>query len=341
MNMNPAPVPRLDLSPRLERRLSLWNPLDYLRLLLWAFYFPQALRWYVETFVAPEYRQARGRDLLPALQNDPALRSLVLQALLVTILIPLALAGGLSALGVPIVWGGVAVGVAVGVALGVAVGVAVGVAGGLAYGVAFGVAGGVAGGVAVSVAVGVAVGVAGGVAGGVAFGVAFGVAGGVAFGVAFGVAGGVAFGVAFGLAYGVAVGVAFGVAYGVAGGVAGGVAVIVGVLRPEAWLLGQFSPSLARVTPLPLPGLRRRLRAWLEADWEGGLRSADQFLRYSLQFIPVVGAVNDALALTPFQDLLPAVSLLADSPYDWDLLRYASAPLANGFKKRGWWMKNK
>jgi hypothetical protein len=331
--MNPAPVPRLDLSPRLERRLSLWNPLDYLRLLLWVFYFPQALRWYLETFVAPEYRQAEGRDLLPALRNDPALRGLVFQALLVTLLIPPALAGGLSALGIPIDW--------VFVVFGVALGVAVGVAGGVAVGVAVGVAGGVAGGVAVSVAVGVAVGVAGGVAGGVAFGVAFGVAGGVAFGVAFGVAGGVAFGVAFGLAYGVAVGVAFGVAYGVAGGVAGGVAVIVGVLRPEAWLLGQFSPSLARVTPLPLPGLRRRLRAWLEADWEGGLRSADQFLRYSLQFIPVVGAVNDALALTPFQDLLPAVSLLADSPYDWDLLRYASAPLANGFKKRGWWMKNK
>src|ERR671932_171693 len=45
------PVPRLDLTPKLKRPLSLWNPLDYLRLLYWVFYFPQALRWYVDTFV--------------------------------------------------------------------------------------------------------------------------------------------------------------------------------------------------------------------------------------------------------------------------------------------------
>jgi hypothetical protein len=179
--------------------------------------------------------------------------------------------------------------------------------------------------VAFGVAIDVGVRMAEGVVDGVAEGVAGGVAGGVAVGLAGGVAGGVAVGVAGGVAAGVAVGLAGGVAFGVAFGVM--------VLRPEAWLLGRFSPSLARVTPLPLPGLRRRLRAWLEADWEAGLRSADQFLRYSLQFIPVVGAVNDALALTPSQDLLPAVSRLADSPYDWDLLRYASAPLANGLKK--------
>ena len=45
-----SPVPRLDLAPKLRRPLSTWNPLDYLRLLYWVFYFPQALRWYVEEF---------------------------------------------------------------------------------------------------------------------------------------------------------------------------------------------------------------------------------------------------------------------------------------------------
>lgn len=43
-------VPRLDLAPKLRRPLSLCNPLDYLRLLYWVFYFPQALQWYVDTF---------------------------------------------------------------------------------------------------------------------------------------------------------------------------------------------------------------------------------------------------------------------------------------------------
>ena len=38
-------VPRLDLAPKLKKPLSLSNPLDYLRLLYWVFFFPQALRW--------------------------------------------------------------------------------------------------------------------------------------------------------------------------------------------------------------------------------------------------------------------------------------------------------
>ncbi|BDA66289.1 hypothetical protein CAL7716_004550 [Calothrix sp. PCC 7716] len=42
-------VPRLDLAPKLRRPLSVWNPLDYLRLLYWVFYFPQALQWYIDT----------------------------------------------------------------------------------------------------------------------------------------------------------------------------------------------------------------------------------------------------------------------------------------------------
>ncbi|NEP44862.1 MAG: ATP-binding protein, partial [Okeania sp. SIO2H7] len=50
MSKNNNPVPRLDLAPKLKRPLSLWNPLDYLRLLYWVFFFPQAVRWYVETF---------------------------------------------------------------------------------------------------------------------------------------------------------------------------------------------------------------------------------------------------------------------------------------------------
>jgi hypothetical protein len=41
---------RLDLAPKLNRPLSLWNPFDYLRLLFWVFYFPQALRWYIDKF---------------------------------------------------------------------------------------------------------------------------------------------------------------------------------------------------------------------------------------------------------------------------------------------------
>jgi hypothetical protein len=43
-------VPLLDLAPKLKRPLSIWNPVDYLLLLYWAFYFPQAIPWYEENF---------------------------------------------------------------------------------------------------------------------------------------------------------------------------------------------------------------------------------------------------------------------------------------------------
>ena len=48
--MNKPTVPRLNLAPKRRKPLSLWNPLDYLQLFYWIFFFPQALRWYVETF---------------------------------------------------------------------------------------------------------------------------------------------------------------------------------------------------------------------------------------------------------------------------------------------------
>lgn len=43
-------VPRLNLAPKLKRPLSLWKPLDYLHILYWVLFFPQALRWYIDTF---------------------------------------------------------------------------------------------------------------------------------------------------------------------------------------------------------------------------------------------------------------------------------------------------
>ncbi|MDJ0774135.1 MAG: ATP-binding protein [Mastigocoleus sp. MO_167.B18] len=43
-------VPRLDLAPKLKRPLSLWKPVDYLRILYWVLFFPQAFQWYVDTF---------------------------------------------------------------------------------------------------------------------------------------------------------------------------------------------------------------------------------------------------------------------------------------------------
>jgi len=326
-----TPVPRLDLTPKLKRPLSLWNPLDYLRLLYWVFYFPQALRWYVDTFgggYIPE-REMNWRNSVQC--------NLFFQELLLIFIIPLALNGLLQQIGFPVYWSVVFFGVACGVAFGVASGAAVGVASGVAFGVAFGVTSGVVSSVLGSVAFGVVVGVASGVAGSVAGGVAGSVAGGVAaggaaLGVASYVTGGVTFGVASYVAGYVANGVATGVAVFVAAGVAGGVV----ILRPESWLIGLFfntqylqesSLVFLRITSLPIPLLSIRLRKWLKLDWETGLYNANQLLAYTLQFITVVQAVNQVLAKTPSEHIIYRVSQLAEAPFDWKLVGFTSASL--------------
>lgn len=88
----------LPFAPRRRRPLSLWNPLDYLVLLYWVFYFPQAIRWYVERFgTAPA-----GAKVLDVLRQDPVQRRLALQALGLLGLAVLGLVVGLPGLGVQV-----------------------------------------------------------------------------------------------------------------------------------------------------------------------------------------------------------------------------------------------
>ncbi|MEL7242891.1 MAG: ATP-binding protein, partial [Cyanobacteria bacterium J06573_2] len=108
-----TPVPRLDLAPKLKRPLSLWNPLDYLRLLYWVFYFPQALRWYLDTFGGGyisegEMNWRKGWKLL---QENAIHRNLFLQGLLLTIITPLLLSRLLQCIGISVSWIGLVFGV--------------------------------------------------------------------------------------------------------------------------------------------------------------------------------------------------------------------------------------
>ncbi len=139
------------------------------------------------------------------------------------------------------------------------------------------------------------------------------------------------------MAGGVAGGVAVGVAVGVAGGVAGGVA----VLRPEVWLISSplnlrtiqnSSWVLPRITPLPLPNLVWRLQNWLQNDWETGLHNTNELLAYTLQFIPVVQAVNRVLAKISSDQIIWNISRLAANPFDWNIVRFTSASLNETLK---------
>lgn len=349
-------VPYLNLAPRLKRLLQLWDPSDYLRLLYWIFFFPQALRWYLENFAAPDHRKARGKDLWTAIMRDIALRHLISQALILCLVTPFVLAWLMEKAGLPIDWSGVAAGMVLGVAFGMAwcviLNISAGVAAGTVLGVVFGMAGGVAfgmtGGMAGIMAGGMDVFMAGRMAQVLTVSIILTTAGLVALGVAlciaFGVIGGVADTmaglVAFSIIFGVGLCLSIGVYLGTAAGMALVIAAEALILRPEVWAMGTlyfaffaFPGHVARCTPLPLPGLRRHLKEWLLADWPTGVHNLNEMLAYSIQFIPVVQALNDALAEHTPEVLLAMVDEVAKDPYDWNLLRFASAPLVNGLIK--------
>ncbi|MBC1237052.1 ATP-binding protein [Nostoc sp. 2RC] len=372
-----TPVPRLDLAPKLKRPLSVWNPLDYLRLLYWVFFFPQALRWYVDTFggaYIPEAQMNREKQWRLLLQN-PIQLQLVFQGLFLTVITPVAIGFIFQAINVRVEWFTIVFCVAYGALFGGSLGSVGNMVGRVARNVAGGVAAGVAscivlsvgyivvlsvtGGtvvnltsgvlpyLALSVYVGfsVAFGVTGSVlvsaTGGVAVWVAVGLGLGVPFSVVIGVTGGLLFGTARGIAFGVAFGMASGVASGVAFGMASGVAFGVTVLRAETWLIGSplnlriiqnGSWLLPRITPLPIPHLVWHLQNWLQNDWETGLHNINQLLTYTLQFIPVVQAVNRVLTTTPSEQIIWRVSLLATDPFDWALVGFASGSLREQIK---------
>jgi len=345
------PVPRLDLAPKLRRPLSVWNPLDYLRLLYWVFFFPQALRWYVNTFgggyIPP--REMDGHKALKLLFQNSIQRQLLFQGLVLTVVTPLALGVILPSTGIFLNWLGLLLGLFLGLFLNVFLSVTLGVA------------------------VGVALGLTMGVASGLAWGLDWGAASSVVWGVVFGVASSVGWGLASGVELKLALKVkddpvqdnlsfkpeldvmflilcmaflafalhiieiapliivvlahflAFVFAWGLA------------IRRPENWLfsllltrLGSWNRYwlLPHVTPLHQPTLFLRLTSWLRQDWETGIHNANQLLAYTFQFIPVICAINRVLADIPSAQVLYRVAKLAEVPYDWKLLRFASEKLS-------------
>jgi hypothetical protein len=116
-------------------------------------------------------------------------------------------------------------------------------------------------------------------------------------------------------------------------------------LRLENWLfslpLGQKIYSnnlvwhLAHVTSIPIPYLSSQLKHWLRHDWEKGIRNAKQIFAYTLQFIPVINALNQVLAEIPLEQVIYRVAQLAEPPCNWELLRYVSVPwFSNPFRFR-------
>ena len=370
------PVPRLDLAPKLKRPLSLWNPLDYLRLLYWVFFFPQALRCYLDTFgnkfiPAGEITWRKGWHWLCRSRIE---RQLILQGLALTVFTLLALGVILQRIGVSFdgfftlisilmfsvmagflgVWG-------VTHKYGMTWGLASGIASGVTFGIAFvalgsvlvlsGVVSGVSSSAAWSVAVFLGSHIASILAKSVEFGILFGVAFGISRSATLGLVSGVAFGVwltpllgvSFGMLIAMFSGIGFdwefGMASGVGFGLAFSVASSLGILRLENWLfclpvalLSRWNrPSLLPcVTPLPLPYLSSWLTRCLRQDWETGINNANQLLAYTLQFIPVVKAINRVLAEISPELIILRIAQLSESTDDLRLVRFISEKLNLG-----------
>ncbi|MEG4320550.1 MULTISPECIES: ATP-binding protein [unclassified Microcoleus] len=335
MNQNHHPVPRLDLAPKLKRPLSLSNPLDYLRLLYWVFFFPQAVRWYEFIFGGESnLKDAKTwRERWDWLRQNPVQRQLILQALILILAITLGFNIFFLGLSIPINWWVVVLGVGFPVAYGVGLAVEFGVASGVAFGMAFGMV--------LGMTYGAASGIASSVASGLGLGLALGISLGVRSGVGVGVASAVGMGAGLGVGLGVLSGVGSGVRFGVALGLGLGLASVVAIARPENWLFALPSILLQRqqqnrqfphITPLPLPYLSAQIANWLRRDWETGLHNIDELLKFTLQFIPVIKAVNCVLAETPKDQIIYRLAQLSENPYDWNLVRFASASLSQKMK---------
>lgn len=303
-----SPVPRLDLAPKLKRPLSLWNPLDYLRLLYWVFFFPQALRWYVDTFgggyiLPPEINWRKGLDWL---RQNPIQYKLLLQGLLLIGITPLALGKFLQEMDISINWWLTVV-----------------------FFIAFSIVSFLASGIVSLVAFAFLIPSNDNVfarTSSTPSAVAFAIALAVTFTATIGMVG--AGGIIF---FFVLLSVLFPLVFRM------------GILRPEDWLIGSLlnlhslqngNWLLPRVTILPLPYLSSRLTKWLQQDWETGLHNANQLLRYTFQFIPVMKAVNQELAELPEEQLIFRITQLAEDPFDWDLVRFASADFFSQNKLR-------
>lgn len=331
---SPSGQPPYTLGPTFTRPLSMLNPLDYMRLLYWVFFHPQWVRKYVE-WIAPNYPdKPRPVETWEFLNINVKIRALVIQSFLLTVILPLAILFLIEMADVPVTYGyaaigvvgGLALGIASGVAGGVAIGATVGVAGGLTFGVAGGMMGGVAGGVMPGVVIGLTFGLMVSVAS---------KAGGLSFEIVAILAAGVPYGMAFGLTLGLIKGAAIGKAFGFSFIVT----YFLALCRIPLYLLGlilgidrkkrQPHPGVKvdGTLWLPFPGIRREIAESLHASPHLGVALCDEYLNYSLQFIPAIQALTEVLSKdSAISHSLYRLLLMSNR---FDLLKYGTIALRN------------
>jgi AAA ATPase domain len=349
-------VPKIDLAPKLKRPLSLWNPLDYLRLLYWVFYFPQALRWYEKAFGNNiEYSNTESfLQRWERIRKNPILKNLILQHLIALLGVNFSSTIFLGFLGFKMSWANVALGTSIG---------------GFIFGVALNLINlSMASSSALSLVIGISLGAPLGIVPIIPLSISLGAVLCLVLGMSWciqvlsassGVAPSIV-GNIIGLMLGLTV------IYMISGvfweytisfvfrlpirwdgtekiyvvlatSILG--ACLLSILRAESWFLGTICclsknnySHVSRISFIPIPSVSGKIVKELEKDWETGLYNANQVLAYSLQFIPVLQAVNFVLSEVSPEHLLRKTSLLAQQPFDWRMVKFASASWGDELK---------
>lgn len=334
-----SPIPMLDLAPKRKKPLSLWNPLDYVVLLYWAFYFPQALHWYLHTFEKVESTHGnRGlRNFLQIMREDAVQRNLILQALSLRLIVTIGFSLLLMQFQISLIdWVGIVLGIIIVSLFSTVFGVARGMPASIGFGIVGSIIGGTTFGVSKSIAT-----------------IIFYWATpnnitiptaiySLSFGLATGVAGAIAVSLAFSTTGGVTLNLIRCAALYVAGGLAGGVALEITISiyfsfkpnLPIDILQLSLASGLAFAIGFSLGGNIAGLRilefllAWIPAKVIGknlqqayllpsrvtilplpGLRN---WLRTQLQHDPTAGLLNIDQLLRHSMQFIPAVAAIND-----------------------------
>jgi hypothetical protein len=314
------------LGPKLDRPLSLWNPLDNLKLLYWVFFFPQALHAYLNKFATINYEAGKPLTFAGILKKDKIQANLFWQGIILIIVVPCLICVGVSLLGIPITWAGVVLGVFLGLLNGSAQDVFYGMVTSTVLGVVWGMDGFTARSLVDGAAYGMFLGISMGAK------MVFGVAGSVSVVVLLGVFFGVFLGIILGLFPGMVAVVAFVIMFFRLPDY-----ILTSFLAmPQLWKAAKYQTTLttppvrfiSRVTPLPIPYLQTALKKQLEKNFQQGIELSNQIVTYTFQFFPVTWALNSYFAkVAPSALFLQVDSLLRVNPFNWDLLKYNSVPL--------------
>lgn len=327
------PVPRLDLAPKLTHPLSLWNPVDYLRLLYWVFYFPQAFRWYINTFAGgyiplKEMTWSKRWDLL---RQNPVRRNLLILGLIFTLLTQFYLSFGFYlgfrfhlSFGLDVDLLSIVFMITSGVLIWEAFDLGILLLLAIIFLIVVLLDWIVINWFTSTINSFLKI-----LFGAIILGRLQNFISDILRSMAWGITRRFSqrklelqlmWMVIIFITLGTAGGVVIGLKYGIAKEIWIAIAIILFILRPEAWFLSLPKRSYFHITPIPTPFLRSRLTNWLRRDWEVGLDNTRNLLSYTLQFIPIVRAISKVLIEIPNERIIFRLIQVIELPYGWDLI---------------------